>query len=398
MNRHTFLRNASLLLAAAAFLLLSPACKHEKNEMAHDHAHHHAEADHDGHDAHDHDGQHAEEEHASGEIVLEPERAAKLGVKTSKIEPSDFFATLSVGGELTGAPADQSTVTARDAGIVKLRACASPGSLVSRGQIIANIEGHGMAGGDAAEAAQAAVRAAKRELDRITPLHEDGIVSTKDYNAALQAYETAKAASSNSGACCAIAPTSGVITELLVKEGQYVESGAPIATISGGNTLTLKVNVPERDSRFLSSISGARFRTAYSDETYNISDFNGKRSSTPSTVAINGYIPVYFTLTNNGALTSGSYCEVYLTGDKREGVISVPMSALSEQQGAFFVYVRLDEECYEKRPVTVGASEGDRVEILSGVNPGEEVVTEGTTFVRLAESSGTVPEGHSHSH
>ncbi len=36
------------------------------------------------------------------------------------------------------------------------------------------------------------------------------------------------------------------------------------------------------------------------------------------------------------------------------------------------------------------------IEIKSGLKPGDEVVTEGTTFVRLAETSGVVPEGHKH--
>lgn len=51
-----------------------------------------------------------------------------------------------------------------------------------------------MAGGDVTENARVQVEAAKRELQRLEPLHAEGIVSTRDYNAALQAYEIAKAA------------------------------------------------------------------------------------------------------------------------------------------------------------------------------------------------------------
>lgn len=258
-----------------------------------------------------------------------------------------------------------------------------------------------MAGGDANEAARVALTAAKRELDRLTPLHADGIVSTRDYNAAKQAYEAAKAAAGNgsAGGSTAVAPTSGTITQLLVSEGQYVDAGAPIAVVAGSSTLTLRANLPEREVRFLPTINGAKFRTSYSDQVFDIAEFNGRRSSdVTTTVATQGYIPVYFTLTNNGTLSAGSYCEIYLTGNKRDGVIALPTEALSEQQGEFFVYVRIDDEGYEKRPVKLGASSGDNVEILSGVNPGDEVVTTGTTFVRLAESSGVVPEGHSHNH
>lgn len=401
---------ASLLIAFSGVLSVSmTGCKKEANELAHNHSHH--DHSHEG-EEHEHEhgpghvhgeGEHGEEKapHNEGEISIAPERASKLGIAASKTEPGDFFETVTVGGEISSAPSNQSTATARSGGIVSLKATAAPGSHVNKGTTIATISGKGMAGGDANEAAQVALTAAKRELDRLTPLHAEGIVSTRDYNAARQAYETAKAAAGNgsSGGSAVVAPSAGTVIQLLVSEGQYVEAGAPVAIIAGSSVLTLRANLPERDVKFLASVNGAKFRTSYSDEVYDIADFNGRRSSDlGTTVATQGYIPVYFTLDNNGTLSAGSYCEVYLTGNKREGVLSVPTSALSEQQGEYFVYVKLDEDCYEKRPVKLGASSGDAVEIRAGIHPGEEVVTAGTTFVRLAESSGVVPEGHSHNH
>lgn len=394
-----------LPLAAAMFLIGFGSCRHEKNELGHHHHHGEAEeaAEHATHD-HDHEGEEAGGEAGEGhadEIVLEPEKAARLGVVVTEVEPAQFSEVVTVSGELMSAPSAQSTVTARSAGIVNLSAAASPGSAVSRGQTIATISGQGMAGGDANESARVALAAAKRELDRVTPLHKDGIVSTRDYNAALMAYETAKAAAGNavSAGSVATAPTSGTVTALLVNQGQYVDAGAPIAQIAASSALTLRANLPERMLSFLPKVSGARFRTAYSKEVFDISDFNGHRSADGGiAVAQQGYFPVYFTLANNGTLSAGSFCEVYLTGAGREGVISVPVSALSEQQGKYFVYVQVHDDAYDKRPVQLGADAGDRVEILAGLEPGEKVVTSGTTFVRLAETSGAVPEGHSHNH
>lgn len=394
-------------------------CHKEANELAHhhhhghghEHEHEHEEGHEHNHDVehehseheHDHDA-HGESSHASSgkEISITPERAKELEIETTEITPSDFYTTLEVSGELTASPAEQAVITARSAGIVTLSAGITPGVYIAKGNAIASISGKGMAGGDANEAAQVALTAAKRELDRLTPLHKDGIVSTRDYNAALQVYEAAKAAcgtSTASAGSAATAPNSGVITQIMVNDGQFVVAGTPIAAISGNNRLTLKANLPERHLRFFSSINGAKFRTSYSNEILDIAQFNGHRSSdTKSAVAIQGYIPVCFTLTNDGTLSSGSFCQVYLTGNKRTDVLSVPISAISEQQGEFFVFVRLDEDCYEKRHIKKGASQGDAVEIISGLHAGENVVTQGTTFVRLAESSSVVPEGHSHNH
>ena len=148
------------------------------------------------------------------------------------------------------------------------------------------------------------------------------------------------------------------------------------------------------------SKSSANFRAAYTKEVVSLKDLNGKLLSSGGAVADNeeGYIPVYFSFENNGKVVPGSYAEVYLLGAKRSDVISVPLSAVSEQQGLNFVYVRLDEDCYKKCPVTLGGNDGTRVEILSGIKSGDAVVTKGMTFVKLAETSGVVPEGHSHTH
>ena len=398
-----------LPFVAAISLVVFGSCRHEKNELGH---HHHSEAEDAGehaphdpdHGDHGHGAEEAGKEAGGGhadEIMLSPEKAAKLGVEVTEVSPAQFSEVVTVSGGLTSSPSAQSTVTARSAGIVNLSSSAFPGSAVTRGQTIATVSGEGMAGGDANESARVALAAAKRELDRLTPLHKDGIVSTRDYNAALMAYETAKAAAGNavSAGSVATAPTSGVVTALMVNQGQYVEAGAPIAQIAASSTLTLRANLPERMIAFLSKVNGARFRTAYSEEVYDISDFNGRRSTDGrSAVAQQGYFPVYFTLSNNGTLSAGSFCEVYLTGESRDGVVSVPVSALSEQQGEYFVYVQVHDDAYDKRPVKLGADAGDRVEILSGLKDGDKVVTSGTTFVRLAETSGAVPEGHSHNH
>ncbi len=110
------------------------------------------------------------------------------------------------------------------------------------------------------------------------------------------------------------------------------------------------------------------------------------------------YIPVYFTVVNDGRILPESSFDAYLTGASRQGVISVPRTALSEQQGNFFVYEKLDDDCYRKLPVVTGNTDGQSVEIVSGLSSGQVIVTEGAVTVRLAEGAAVAPEGHSHNH
>ena len=78
-------------------------------------------------------------------------------------------------------------------------------------------------------------------------------------------------------------------------------------------------------------------------------------------------------------------------------MITVPVSALTEEQGLYFVYLKLDEECYRKQEVAVGASDGIRVEIISGLHEGDNVVTHGAYNVKLASASNAIP-AHTHNH
>lgn len=243
------------------------------------------------------------------------------------------------------------------------------------------------------------MEAAKRELDRIAPLHQEGIVSTREYNAAQAAYDAARAAYSGQAASgTASATTSGAITSLLVSQGQYVDAGAPIATVSSNTRLTLQADLPEKYLNFLPLIDDANIRLSYSDTTIPLSSLNGKRITTSAAASstLPGYIPVVFTFDNNGTAISGAMTEVYLKASIPGESVVLPLEAISEQQGRYFVYVKVDDHGYVKTPVEIAGRDGQDVIISSGLTPGDQVVTRGASIVRMAETSGVVPEGHHH--
>jgi membrane fusion protein, heavy metal efflux system len=61
------------------------------------------------------------------------------------------------------------------------------------------------------------------------------------------------------------------------------------------------------------------------------------------------------------------------------------------------VYVQTAGESFEKREVKLGASDAAQVQLLSGVQEGERVVTKGAYQIKLATLSGTMP-AHGHEH
>lgn len=370
------------------FILLLPlmwACGNHEHDHdldhhhGHDHEHEHVEAE------HAHEG---EEEHAPGEIIVEPEMAELMGVTTETVNPAPFSAVIASTGTVTRSAGSEAAATAPVSGTVHY--LVATGKAVGAGAAIARINSDAVSGGDSNRAARAAMEAAKAELDRLTPLYDERLVTAADYQAAVGAYEQARAAySAGASTGTAAAPIAGTVATLSLPEGAYVNAGDPVATISSNARLTLRVDVAERHLGDLASVHEATVQLP-----------SGMYTAAVNPAAVTSLSPGYATLflDVNAAAVPGSAAKVWLLGKPSADVISVPLTALSEQQGRYFVYVQLDEEGYEKRPVTLGASDGKRVVIASGLTAGESVVVTGTTTVRLAESSGAIPEGHSHNH
>ena len=397
-------------LTVIAALALSPlaGCHSHGDDHDHDHNHEAVEASADGHshehsDDHDHDHGHGraghESEEASDEITLAPAMAARFGVECDTVRVGTFAEAVHASGRVLVTGSDMATVAAPTSGILSFSSAAVPGKEVGRGTRLATVRTGVTTGGDANRVDKAALDAAERELERIKPLYAERLVTGAEYNAALAAYESAKARFSASGASGAVvSPIAGVILSLNAAEGQFVEVGTPVATVASDRNLTLRIELPRSKASRAASFTDARIDLGGGSVVL-LSEIGGRRSGgtvTSGNVA-SAYVPVYFTVPN-GVLLAGSGFEAWLIGAERKEALSVPLSALSEQMGNYFVYERLDDECYRKLPVTVGASDGERVEILGGLVPGAVIATKGVTTLRLSENAKAIPEGHSHNH
>ena len=148
----------------------------------------------------------------------------------------------------------------------------------------------------------------------------------------------------------------------------------------------------------LDKIKSANFATQYGDRIFNVEALGGRLVSVGRNQSgTSYYIPVTFEFENREKLIPGTFAEVWLLTSVRDNVISVPTSALTEEQGLYFVYLKLDESCYRKQEVTPGESDGARTEIISGLSAGDNVVVKGAYNVKLASASNAIP-AHTHNH
>ena len=230
------------------------------------------------------------------------------------------------------------------------------------------------------------------------------IVSEKEFAQAEQIYENARisyeAVAKNHSASgqAVVSPISGYVKNLLVKEGDYVSVGQPLVSVTQNRKLFLRADVSEKYYPYLNSIGSANFCTPYNNKVYTLKELGGRMLSYGKASDENGYyVPVTFEFDNKGDVIPGSFVEVFLLSSPMENVLSLPHSALTEEQGSFFVYLQLDEEGYKKQLVTLGADNGESVQILSGIKAGDRVVTQGAYQVKLASATNAIP-AHSHEH
>lgn len=266
------------------------------------------------------------------------------------------------------------------------------------------VSARNLAEGEPSERARIAYEAAKDEYDRAQKLVGSGIVSKKEFATIKETYESARlsyeALVSQAGKTGqrVTAPISGYVKTCLVKEGDYVTVGQPLMTLTQNRRLFLRAEVSERYYKYLSGVVSANFKTPYDDRVYSLDELRGRvlsyGKSTDDTLY---YLPITFEFDNRGDVVPGSYVEVYLLSGEMNDVISLPKTAVTEEQGVNFVYLQLDAEGYRKQEVKLGADNGKDVQILSGVHAGDKVVVEGAYHVKLASASNAIP-AHTHEH
>lgn len=346
------------------------------------------------------------QEHGGDEIVLEPEKARAAGVTTETVQAGTFHGVIHTSGKVTSASCDESTVVATINGRVGYKEHVSEGLKINDGAVLFSITSNEMhvAEGDPVQRARIEYEKAERDYNRAKILVQDKIISERDFAVAKAEYEAAKLsynsmqATRGAGGVVVKASKGGFIKQCLVNEGDYVEAGQPLAIITQNKHLYLRAEVPERKFNELKNIQCAKFRTSYSDKLYDITDMGGHiQSYGRSAESSNSYIPVIFEFNNTGDVVQGSYTEIYLITGERQNVISVPLTALCEEQGLHFVYIQVDEEGYRKQEVKLGESDGERIEILSGLNNGDKVVVTGAMQIKIASASNAIP-AHNHEH
>jgi membrane fusion protein, heavy metal efflux system len=310
------------------------------------------------------------------ELVYLKEQAWKIDFANMKVKRQPFTEIIKTTGQILPAHGDEATITAKSSGIITF----------GKNKKLNNYE------------------KSKIDFERANGLLENNIISQKRFQETQLLYKNAQTTFTTieknytAGGHKITSPIQGYIKNVMISEGEYVEIGQSIASVSQNLKLILKAEVPQKYFSRLNSISSANFVTAYDSKIYSTDSLNGKLISYGKSTVNNAYyIPVNFEINNNGEIIPGSFVEVLLKTNVIKEALVIPYSALIEEQGNYFAYVQTSGEGYQKRELKIGANDGMNVQVLAGIKKGDRVVIKGGYQIKLATMSGKMP-AHGHEH
>ena len=178
------------------------------------------------------------------------------------------------------------------------------------------------------------------------------------------------------------APFAGVVTKFDVATGELVQPDRELMTVTDLSTVWVLADVYEKDLARVKADTNVNIKV----DAYPQRAFVGRLtyigdSIDPQTRTAK----VRCVIANpDSALKLDMFVKVSVpTRDNRETVV-VDASAIQQIDGQPVVFVRQSPTRFERRPVQIGVTAGDTVEILSGVVPGDVVVGAGSFYLKTA--------------
>ena len=183
------------------------------------------------------------------------------------------------------------------------------------------------------------------------------------------------------GKSAVTAPIAGTVENKTINPGEYAAPGQPLMRILDAATVKVVADVPEVYLKSVRRGQAMRITFPALDEEREARVTEISRTIDPA----NRTFQVELALPNRGGtLKPNMLASVYFSDYANEDVVVVPSSVILEEvSGAEYVFVAAPSDAgpglyrAEKRTVTTGESDATRREVLSGVRPGEIIVTEG---------------------
>jgi multidrug efflux pump subunit AcrA (membrane-fusion protein) len=183
----------------------------------------------------------------------------------------------------------------------------------------------------------------------------------------------------------AAAPISGTVVALPAQIGMTVSQAVPLARISGGGGLEIRLNVAERFiSRISMNIPCEITLDAWPGEIFygSVSEISPTVDPTSRTMEVRVNVS-----NEDSKLKSGMFAKVRVITERKDNIVKIPAAALINRFGEQYVFViakdpeNSDVNIVKKRNIVPGILIDGTLEIQSGLNADEEIVVRGQTLL-----------------
>jgi RND family efflux transporter MFP subunit len=227
------------------------------------------------------------------------------------------------------------------------------------------------------EQAEAALEQAERDWKRSSSLFEQQAVTRAERDAAESRHRVAKGAVMEAKAMLGyvevVAPFDGVVTKKWADVGDLAAPGKPLISIEDPTALRLEADIPQaiaaqirRDARLAVRMDGLS------------GEFNGTISEiAPSADSVSRTVQVKVDLPVQPGLSSGQFARLLVPVGEGDS-LRIPASAVL-QRGQLEMVFTVANQHAQMRLVRTGKRDGDQVEVLSGLHPGDAVVIDGAS-------------------
>ncbi len=334
-----------------------------------------------------------------------PDTAASAGLEWVQVRELARTAGVTAPARLTYDATRLAQINARAPGVVRSLKV-DVGSKVKKGEALLVIDSPNV-GADRARlrAAKTRVTTAEENLTRQQRLVVEGVAAQQvllaaeqERSAAQAEYEALKtslaimgASGGGAGAYTLSAPIDGFVIQRNMTIGKLVDSEDVLLEVVDTRSLWADADVAEMDLQRVASGQAVTltFDALPGRELKGVISYVA-----PAVDAHTRSAKVRVPLENpDGALRANMFGQARIVASEVKPRLVVPRAALHRVEDTSLLFVRLSNIEFETRRVKLGASEGELVEVLSGVKAGEEVVTTGSFLLKTETSKESIGAG-----
>lgn len=301
------------------------------------------------------------------------QQVIKVDVLTTKLQPTELIDNIQLPGVVR--PWEELIIQAQVSGKIT-KILKDEGDFVSKGDPIALIDDRDYVA--ALNIAQTRLTRIKKDYERTSKLRKKNVVSMSEFEgdeaALLESQSTLELDKLKLERCTIKAPFSGYINNRYIKLGSLVSSGTDIVELLDTRKVRIDVNIPEADIDKVRDLKSALVRIVSLENQ----SFQAKKVflSLKPDKNTHSFLLQLAVANKNNILRPGMFVEADIIREHKQGVLLIPLYAVIARGNLTFCYV-VEDGIAKMKPVKLGTIKQKTVEILTGLEPNDELIIKG---------------------